>query len=215
MQSKASQHVPRRPAGTQPGSQQQAGLLPSSVSLRLAPCEVNFSSLLGRVSPPCIPTERFWEHYSRHMLLVGFLSTGLALFACWGKHSKGSPFFLLCLPPPSIPYCLGKPFVPRLLAAAIPGWAMRLGGGASLLSLQSQHKALQGFQPARRWGGESCCCHGNPACMEQRCPSGRGELQTHTSRFIPRQKPAATVQGLAFPALFLKTPFYALGFLFL
>lgn len=128
-----SQHVPRRPAGTQPGCQQQAGLLPSSVSLRLARCEVNFSSLLGRVSPPCVPTERFWEHYSRHMLLLGFLSTELALFACWGKHSKGSPFFLLCLPPPNIPYCWGKPFVPRLGDAA--------GGvpASPLCSLSTKH----------------------------------------------------------------------------
>lgn len=44
--------------------------------------------------------------------------------------------------------------------------------GDDFPSLQSQHKALQGFQPGKRWGGESCRCHGNDACKEQSCPSG-------------------------------------------
>lgn len=209
------QRVPGKPAGAQPGCRQQAGLLPSPVSLHLALCGVNFSSLLGRVSPPCVPTSRFWEDCGRHVLLVGFLSAGKrACTFCMLREallptSKGSPFFLLCLPPPNIPYCSGKPFVPRLLAQLSQARRCGWRGGDSLPSLQSQHKALQGFQPARRWGGESCCCHGNHACMEQRCPSGPGELQTHTGRFVPRLEPAATLQGLAFPALFLKTPLHA------
>lgn len=159
-------------------------------SLRL-----NFSSLMMHVSPPCALTEQTKAGNSGK---TGKGTCCLLTCAAPGgeralSHTGGSAVshqkrksILSALPPSSRdPILLVKTrllFPGCLLLSPAPccGW------GRCLPSLQSQHKALQGFQPAKRWGGESCRCHGNNACTELRCPSGAGELETLNAHFIAR-----------------------------
>lgn len=69
---------------------------------------------------------------------VCFCTSGEVLF----PTRKGSPSFLLCLPPPKTSHCWGKTrlFVPGLLAA-IPGAVLRVGGEmvSPLCSLSTKH----------------------------------------------------------------------------
>lgn len=120
------------------------------------------------------------------------------------SHQKRKPFTSALPPSSQGPVLFRKTKLLFPAARCHPSAVQCCGRGRALPSLQSQHKALRGFQPAWRWGGESCCCHGNRACMKQCWPSGCWRAQNL------KLNPTAASQGLALPA---PTPLRALGFL--
>lgn len=183
----------------------------------------NSSCLTMHLSPPCALPQQTKAGGSGKtgkstccLSTCAALGSERALLHVGGKYCfptrKGSPSFLLCLPPPKTSHCWGKTrlFVPGLLAA-IPGAVLRVGGGDGLPSLQSQHKALQGFQPVRDGEVKAAVAmeimHAQSSAVPL-VPESSKTLHTH---FVARPH----CKGLAFPRLFLKTPLHSLKFLLL
>lgn len=102
-----------------------------------------------------------------------FCMVGEVLFST----RKGSPSSVLSLPPPKTPHCCRQGFCSQLL---LPALAPCCGEGDGFPSLQSQHKALQGFQPAR--DGELKAA----VAMEIMHARRSGELETPSTPFIAR-----------------------------
>lgn len=90
---------------------------------------------------------------------------------------KGSPSSLLSLPPPKPHSVEDKAFVPSCCCRP---WRRVVGEGDGFPSLQSQHKALQGFQPAR--DGELKAA----VAMEIMHARSSRELETPSTHFIAR-----------------------------
>lgn len=95
-----------------------------------------------------------------------------------------------------------KAFVP---SCCCHSWRRVVGEGDGFPSLQSQHKALQGFQPAR--DGELKAA----VAMEIMHARSSGELETPSTHFIARPH----CKDLRFQDFFLKTPLHSMEFLLL
>lgn len=80
-------------------------------------------------------------------------------------HRKGSPSSVLSLPPPKTPQCWRQGFCSQLLL--LPTLAPCCGRGRWFPFFAVSAQSTAGLSASKRWGAESCRCHGNNACTEQ------------------------------------------------